>query len=175
MKTTTTQLATLAAAAALAALAGCSSTPPVQQAPAQQTASAPQAPAQSATTSATASTGSVKAAPTVAAPVATSIYFDYDQSAIKDQYAGVVKAYASYLNTKGASEQLEGNCDERGSREYNMALGQKRADSVKKALTALGVKGDHIETVSYGEDKPKAKGHDEAAWAENRRVDFTAK
>ncbi|MBI3715385.1 MAG: peptidoglycan-associated lipoprotein Pal [Betaproteobacteria bacterium] len=175
MKTTPNQLATLAAAVAVAVLAGCSSTPPVQQAPAPQTAAPTQAPSQPAPTTATASTGNVKATPTVAAPVASSVYFDYDQSAIKDQYAGVVKAYASYLAAKGNSEQLEGNCDERGSREYNMALGQKRADSVKKALTALGVKAGNIETVSYGEDKPKAKGHDEAAWAENRRVDFVAK
>lgn len=158
---------------ALAALAGCSSTPTQQAAPAAQTASAPQAPAQPAPTASTAPTQSVKAVP-VAVPTG-SVYFDYDQSVIKDQYAGLVRAYADYLQKKGGGEQLEGNCDERGSREYNMALGQKRADAVKRALTALGVKGERVETVSYGEDKPKAKGHDEAAWAENRRVDLVGK
>ena len=68
--------------------------------------------------------------------------------------------------------RIEGNCDERGSREYNLALGQRRADSVKRALTLLGVPADQIQTVSYGSEKPKATSHDEQAYAENRRSDL---
>jgi peptidoglycan-associated lipoprotein len=68
--------------------------------------------------------------------------------------------------------RIVGNCDERGSREYNLALGQRRADSVKKAMTLLGVPPKQIQTVSFGAEKPKAPGHDEEAWAENRRSDI---
>lgn len=71
--------------------------------------------------------------------------------------------------------ELQGNADERGSREYNMALGQQRAVATKKAITLLGVKPERVETISFGEDKPKAKGHDETSWAENRRADFVYK
>ena len=71
-----------------------------------------------------------------------------------------------------ASITIQGNADERGSREYNLALGQKRAASVKKVLNVLGVPDRQIETISYGKEKPKALGHDEAAWAENRRADI---
>ncbi len=166
--------ASVSAFIAAGLLAACSSTPPQQQAPATQTATAPQAPAQTAPTTSTAGTQNVRGNVPVSSP-SGSVYFEYDQWAIKDKDAGTVRAYADYLQKKNGGEQLQGNADERGSREYNMALGQKRADAVKKALTALGVKADRVETVSYGEDKPKAKGHDEAAWAENRRVDFVAK
>ena len=71
--------------------------------------------------------------------------------------------------------RLEGNCDERGTREYNLALGQRRADSVKDRLKSLGVSGDRIETISNGKEKPRNPGHDESAWAENRRVDIVYK
>ena len=68
--------------------------------------------------------------------------------------------------------RVEGNCDERGSREYNLALGQRRADSLRKAMVLLGVSDKRIETISWGEEKPRALGHDEAAWAQNRRDDI---
>jgi peptidoglycan-associated lipoprotein len=68
--------------------------------------------------------------------------------------------------------RIEGNCDERGSREYNLALGQRRAEAVKKIMTVLGVSDGRIETISFGEEKPVAMGHDEAAWAKNRRADI---
>jgi peptidoglycan-associated lipoprotein len=102
-----------------------------------------------------------------------SIYFDYDSNAVKDEYRGLVQAHSRYLADKRDSRiRIEGNCDERGSREYNLALGQRRAESVKKVMTVLGVADARIETVSYGEEKPVAPGHDESAWAQNRRADI---
>jgi len=111
----------------------------------------------------------------VTPPPAFSVYFDFDSYTVKDQYASGLRTNADYLAKSNAAIELDGNADERGSREYNMALGQKRADAVKRALAVLGVKTDRIETISFGEDKPKSSGHDEAAWAENRRVDFVLK
>jgi peptidoglycan-associated lipoprotein len=102
-----------------------------------------------------------------------SVYFDYDSNAVKDEYKGMVQAHSRYLNDKRDQNiRIEGNCDERGSREYNLALGQRRAESVKKVMTVLGVPDGRIETVSYGEEKPVAPGHDESAWAQNRRADI---
>ncbi len=101
-----------------------------------------------------------------------SIYFEYDRFDIQDQYKPLVEAHARYLIAHPDRKILiQGNCDERGSREYNVALGQKRADAVKRALLLMGAKETQIESVSLGEEKPKALGHDEAAWAENRRGD----
>ena len=102
-----------------------------------------------------------------------SVFFDYDSNAVKDEYRGLVQAHARYLTDKRDSRvRIEGNCDERGSREYNLALGQRRAEAVKKVMTVLGVADGRIETVSYGEEKPVADGHDEQAWAQNRRADI---
>jgi peptidoglycan-associated lipoprotein len=84
-----------------------------------------------------------------------------------------VQAHAKYMvDKKDTKIRVEGNCDERGSREYNLALGQRRAEAVKKVMTVLGVQEGRIETVSFGEEKPAAPGHDEAAWAQNRRGDI---
>ncbi|MBL0144038.1 MAG: peptidoglycan-associated lipoprotein Pal [Betaproteobacteria bacterium] len=102
-----------------------------------------------------------------------SVYFDFDSNAVKDEYRGVVQAHAKYMvEKKDTKIRVEGNCDERGSREYNLALGQRRAEAVKKVMTVLGVQEGRIETVSFGEEKPAATGHDEAAWAQNRRDDI---
>jgi len=102
-----------------------------------------------------------------------SVYFDYDSNAVKDEYRNMIQAHARYLNDhRDRNIRIEGNCDERGSREYNLALGQRRAEAVKKVITVLGVQDNRIETVSFGEKKPKNPGHDEAAWAENRRADI---
>ncbi|MFN3716583.1 MAG: peptidoglycan-associated lipoprotein Pal [Thiobacillus sp.] len=102
-----------------------------------------------------------------------SIYFDYDSFVVKDEYRGMLEAHAGYLlANKGARAILQGNTDERGSREYNLALGQKRAEAVRKALGLLGVSDVQIEAVSFGEEKPRNEGNDEAAYAENRRVDL---
>jgi peptidoglycan-associated lipoprotein len=102
-----------------------------------------------------------------------SVYFDYDSNAVKDEYRGVVQAHSRYLgDRRDTSIRIEGNADERGSREYNLALGQRRAEAVKKVMTVLGVSDGRIETTSYGEEKPAAMGHDEQAWAQNRRADI---
>ena len=102
-----------------------------------------------------------------------SVYFDYDSNAVKDDYRNLVQAHSRYLGDKrDSSIRIEGNCDERGSREYNLALGQRRAEAVKKVMTVLGVSDGRIETVSYGEEKPVGMGHDEQSWAQNRRADI---
>lgn len=102
-----------------------------------------------------------------------SVYFDVDSSTVKDEYRAMLEAHARYLAANPNTRvTLQGNCDETGSREYNLALGQRRADAVKQVLTVLGVRPAQIETVSFGEEKPKATGHDEAAYRENRRTDI---
>ena len=103
-----------------------------------------------------------------------SVYFDYDSNAVKDEYRGLVQDHSRYMTTakKDSRIRIEGNADERGSREYNLALGQRRAEAVKRVMTVLGVADGRIETISFGEEKPKANGHDEASWAENRRADI---
>ena len=102
-----------------------------------------------------------------------SVYFDFDSNVVKDEFRGLVQAHARYMvDHRDARARIEGNCDERGSREYNLALGQRRAEAVKKIMTVLGVQDGRIETTSYGEEKPVAMGHDEAAWAKNRRADI---
>ena len=102
-----------------------------------------------------------------------SIFFDYDQFTVKEEFKPVVAAHARYLSqNRQARATLQGNTDERGSREYNLALGQKRADAVKQMMTLLGAPSAQIETVSFGEEKPRAQGQTEQAFAENRRVDI---
>jgi peptidoglycan-associated lipoprotein len=105
-----------------------------------------------------------------------SIYFDLDKYDVKDEYKDLVAAHAKYLvEHRGFKVLLQGNTDERGSREYNLSLGQKRSDAVKRSLVLLGAKEDQVESVSLGEEKPKNAGHDEAAWSENRRADILYK
>jgi peptidoglycan-associated lipoprotein len=102
-----------------------------------------------------------------------SIYFDYDSYSVKEEFRSVVEAHAQYLNAhKDRKIIIQGNTDDRGGTEYNLALGQKRAEAVRKALVLLGVSDAQVEAVSFGKEKPKALGSDEAAWAENRRADI---
>ena len=102
-----------------------------------------------------------------------SVYFDLDSYAVKDEYKPVLEAHAKYLNAhKDRHIVIQGNTDERGGREYNLALGQKRAEAVRRALGLLGVQQNQMEAVSFGKEKPKALGSDEAAYAENRRADI---
>ena len=102
-----------------------------------------------------------------------SVYFDFDSYSVKDEYRSLVQAHAQYLRDNGnARVLLQGNADERGSREYNLALGQRRADAVRNAMTLSGARESQIESVSLGEEKPRGLGHDEASWAENRRTDI---
>jgi peptidoglycan-associated lipoprotein len=102
-----------------------------------------------------------------------SIYYDLDQFDIKDEYRGVVEAHAKYLRENPAARVLiQGNTDERGSREYNVGLGQRRSDGVKKMMVLLGARENQIESVSLGEEKPQAEGNNEGAWSKNRRSDI---
>ena len=101
------------------------------------------------------------------------MYFEYDKYDVKPQYKDLVAAHAKFLtNNRKFKMLVQGNTDDRGSREYNLALGQKRADSIKKMLTLLGAGEDQVEAVSLGEEKPKNEGQNEAAWAQNRRGDM---
>jgi peptidoglycan-associated lipoprotein len=102
-----------------------------------------------------------------------SVYFDLDSYTVKDEYRPLVEAHAKYLRENPSAKILiQGNADERGSREYNLALGQKRADAMKRMVLLLGAKEDQVESVSLGEEKPKAVGSTEEAYAENRRDDI---
>lgn len=161
--------------AACGLLAACSSSP-------EKTAEVAPAPAPKATM------------PAVSAPVAAveteaqkldrivktlaskSIYFDYDNYSIKPEYQDALKQDFELLKSApNLSVRLEGNADERGSSEYNLALGQKRAEAVRRALVLLGVSDSKLEAISYGKERPRAECHEERCWAQNRRVDLAAK
>lgn len=102
-----------------------------------------------------------------------SIYFDYDKFDVRSEYKDLVTSHARFLAKNPQFKMLvQGNTDERGSREYNLALGQKRADAIKKMLTLLGASDAQVESVSLGEEKPKNEGQSDEAWAENRRGDM---
>ena len=110
-----------------------------------------------------------------AGPVGVSrlVYFDYDSYAIKPEFQSLIEAHARFIKSSGNRKvMLEGHTDERGGREYNLALGQKRAEAVQKSLTLLGVSGEQIEAVSFGEERPAAQGSGEAVWAQNRRAEI---
>jgi peptidoglycan-associated lipoprotein len=103
--------------------------------------------------------------------VAKVIYFDFDKSDIKPEFAPIVQAHAQYLVAHPAAKlKLEGNTDERGTREYNIGLGERRAQAVRRALMLQGVSETQLTTVSFGAERPAVEGDDEAAWAKNRRV-----
>jgi len=168
------------AVAIVAALAGCKSTDTQTAAPVEDRAAADAA-------KDGASTKGLGGPPPPGPPGATqphrdpanmlsqkrTVYFDYDQFTIKDEYRATVEAHAKYLQSNRTLRlTLQGNTDERGTREYNIALGQKRADAVKKLMVLLGAQEVQIETVSFGKEKPRRDGHDESSWAENRRVDI---
>ena len=98
------------------------------------------------------------------------VYFDYDKFDVKDEYRSLVEAHARYLRDNPSARMLiQGNADERGSREYNVGLGQRRSDSVKKMMTLLGARESQIESVSLGEEKPACSESNEGCWAKNRR------
>ena len=102
-----------------------------------------------------------------------SVYFDFDKYDVRDQDKPVVENHAKYLNSnKTRKIVIQGNTDERGGSEYNLALGQKRAEAVRKSMSLLGVSDSQMEAVSFGKEKPKATGHDESSWSENRRADI---
>jgi peptidoglycan-associated lipoprotein len=171
---------------AAALLAGCQSTSTQDPAPIEEKApgAAAGAGAAGGTTTSGVTTAPVGGAATGAGATSPlkdpknilskrTVYFDYDSYVVKDEYKALVEAHAKYLQAnKSAKVTLQGHTDERGTREYNIALGQKRADAVKKTLVLLGAAEMQVETVSFGKEKPKAEGHDEGAWAMNRRVEI---
>jgi len=163
--------------AILTAIAGCASTPPAPEnssrgapAAASSSAQAPRAAAATPAPSASAKTANSTAG---GAPTKLSVYFDYDSNVVKDEFTPVVQSNARYVaQQRGARVTIAGNTDDRGSREYNLALGQRRADAVKQRMTLLGVPAPQIETVSFGEEKPRGTADEEQAHAENRRADI---
>lgn len=155
--------------AALALLAGCPSKPPEQPPQAEQPTTDTSGVADAGATVDDTATGG----PSGELLSKRVVYFDFDRADIRGDSQGIVNAHAAYL-AKNPSQKvrLEGHADERGSREYNIALGQRRADAIKRMMTLLGAQDGQIETVSFGKEKPRNPGHDEAAWAQNRRGDI---
>ena len=178
------------AATTLVALTGCSSTPEATKPVEDRTATTtgPSTTGTGATTSGVGATGPAVATVTAGTPVGTGnsalrdpksplsrreIFYDYDSFIVKDEYKPLLEAHAAYLKAnRNVRIKVEGNTDERGSREYNLALGQKRSESVKRVLTLLGVSDAQIDTVSLGEEKPRNPASNEAAYSENRRCDL---
>lgn len=151
-------------------LAACASQKP------QETAAAPAAPASAAVTVAPAASAQIYA-DALNDPQSIlakrSVYYPFDVSEVQAADKPVVQAHGEYLSKHAArTVRLEGNCDERGSNEYNLALGQRRADGVQKMLELGGAKASQLNSVSYGEEKPVGSAHDEASWAKNRRTDI---
>jgi len=106
-------------------------------------------------------------------PLTSRIYFDFDSAKVDDNSRETLEAHANYLAANpDVKVKLEGHCDERGTREYNLALGERRAKAAEKLIELMGVKASRIDTTSYGEEKPLVDGHDEAAWSQNRRVEI---
>ncbi|MBT5949628.1 MAG: peptidoglycan-associated lipoprotein Pal [Betaproteobacteria bacterium] len=102
-----------------------------------------------------------------------SVYFDFDKSFVIPKFDDVLNAHAKYLKANpDLNVEIQGNCDERGSREYNIGLGNRRALAVKAGLEILGIQSSRISITSFGSEKPIALGHDEASWQQNRRADF---
>lgn len=165
---------TLPALAAGLLLAACASTPldaPVTDASAG-TAAAPGSQARSAVAPVT--TATAPAAAPGPGGVANVVFFDYDSASIRPEFQPVIDAHAKYLGThRDRKLTVAGHTDERGGREYNLALGQQRAEAVRRALELLGARGAQVESVSFGEEKPADGGHDEAAWSHNRRAELT--
>lgn len=159
-------------------LAACSSTP---------TATAPQSSATAEPTSASASAPAPASGATMTSDLYPAkgmggalgqreVFYDFDKFNVKDQYLPVVSAHAGFLKAHPKAHlTLQGNADERGSSEYNLALGQRRADAVSKLMSAAGVSESQVETISFGKEKPHAAGHNEAAWSQNRRTDIVYK
>jgi peptidoglycan-associated lipoprotein len=101
-----------------------------------------------------------------------TIYFDFDMSALRPDAKDGLKANAGFLRSNAGSIVIEGNCDERGSEEYNLALGMRRAEAARRYLVDLGIEASRLTTISYGEERPAESGSNESSWAKNRRDDF---
>ena len=164
---------TLIAAMALASLYGCASQPPQESTPAvEERAPLPAPP--------------IGSRPATPAPVTMdplkdpnnilskrSVFYELDKSDIKDEYRPMLQAHGRFLSEHRSMKMLlQGNCDERGSREYNIALGQRRADGVRRLLVLMGAAESQVEAVSLGEEKPRCTEHSEGCWSQNRRSDL---
>lgn len=162
----------LTMASAVVLLSACSTPPKVEEKPAPVTPTVEQKPAPVAATPAPAPVVDPLNDPSNIL-YKKSVYFGFDRYDIQPDYTAVVEAHGKYVAAdKARKVMIQGNTDERGGAEYNLALGQKRAEAVRKALVIQGAADAQLEAVSYGKEKPKASGHDEAAWAENRRADI---
>lgn len=169
-------------AAAAALFAGCASTPLDEKpAPVAEKSQAPAAAPAPAPAPDTRAVARVDTTPKQIDPLTDpasglakrEVFFDFDRFDIKPEYVSLVEAHGRYLaSRKDRKIVIEGNADERGSREYNLALGQKRADAVKSRLKLLGATDAQIETISYGEERPRCQQHDESCWWQNRRADI---
>lgn len=175
------RLGLMAALGVTLVLGACSSTPPVGQG----TQATPQEAAKPSSATSQAPTHATPSAPGTVAPIKPyldgasalnqkrSIYFDFDESTVKREFSQLLALHGKYLASHpDVAIKIQGNTDEQGGNEYNLALGQKRAEAVLKALKIYGVKDSQLEAVSFGEEKPKATGHDEAAYVKNRRADL---
>lgn len=171
-------------------LVGCSSTPTAEEGSDGSSASAASAGSSSAkgqgssnASGSSTSAAEAKAAEEAAIKESQDLYaklqgqvvnFDFDRSEVKADFYSVIKINADYMALNpNAMVTISGHCDERGTREYNLALGERRANAVKNALIAEGVSPSRISTKSYGEENPVALGHDESSWAKNRRAEFS--
>ena len=161
-------------------LAACASTPLEEPKPAPAPAAAP-APAPAPAPSAPAKVAE-PAKPMIDplndpnSPLAKrSVFFDFDRFEVKPEFNSLVEAHGRYLAGNTRRITIEGNADERGSREYNLALGQKRAEAVKSRMQLLGVAEGRVETISYGEERPRCTQHEESCWSQNRRADIVYK
>jgi len=157
------------ALAVAANLAACATSKPEDQAGTAGGGAA----ANQAATPGSAGGGQPASAAGVAMPSGRSVYYDFDKSDLRTESRALIEANARYLREHPATKvRIEGNADERGSAEYNLALGQRRAENVEKTLRLLGVQDSRMEAISYGKEKPRKTGHDETSWAENRRSDL---
>lgn len=185
MSTAVRSAARITALALMAAslLAGCGSSVKLDEAPvvdAQGKAVNPipatgsvGQPETSTTSDSRVSTVALDRTPTPLATLGRTVYFDFDSFVVKEDYRALIEGHARALAAnKGRKMRVEGHTDERGGREYNLALGQKRAEAVAKSLALLGAGDAQIEAVSYGKEQPAVEGHDEASWAKNRRAEL---
>jgi peptidoglycan-associated lipoprotein len=164
----------------LSFLAACSTAPKAPPAPAPTPAPAPvaQVPAPAPTPARTddAQALAARLRQQIADLDAKSVFFDFDSFVVKPEYDASLHAQADFLRANPNSKlTVQGNTDERGGSEYNLALGQKRAEAVRKQLGVLGVSADRVEATSFGKEKPRATCHEESCWSQNRRDDFVNK
>jgi peptidoglycan-associated lipoprotein len=171
----------LTACAVAAVLAGCASGVKLDEAPVENRSGTAVQPGGDAANAARGTQSAVTQVETASRPsdtmgpanVARIVYFDYDSDAIKPEFQGLIESHARFLKANGSRKVVvEGHTDERGGREYNLALGQRRAEAVRRSLGLLGIGDNQVEAVSFGKEKPAVQGSDEAAWAQNRRAEI---